>query len=381
MERHVGQVEAYEAGERNRHAVDLLVDAYLVDDRELHALHADVDEGEGEHENHDGDERARARGHEYEDYHEGDNDDEAVDEELEAAYLVAYHAGDGRADKAGAVVLERGEGAGEGDADAEHGGEVGREVAAADVEAVDAEDDEAEEPDARHFEDGEYLLRAGLLLGGVLGGLVRGEGVDIGLVEEGDEQRGDDGTDGVENHDGLERADVVADHEAEGPERAEVHNHAADAVEALKPAVELALVLGLAREADGLEAGGPEYEDAGDAEAEVDDEGHHVVVDEEQVEEAEYGVAYAGHDQLKLRVESVGEVAAGDGGYDARDDVDTEGEAYLRVVEAAGGGDRVVEDVLDVRQQEHGRIEEAARQDADNLFCVAHFTHLESPLS
>lgn len=113
VQRNVGQIEAHERGDGDSHAVHLRVHAHLVDDGELDALHADVHERQGKHEHHDGNERGVAGRHEHESHHQDDGYDEAEEDELQAADLVADGAGNGCADQTGAVVFKSGQRAGE----------------------------------------------------------------------------------------------------------------------------------------------------------------------------------------------------------------------------------------------------------------------------
>ena len=253
MQCHVGQVEADKAGNGDGHAVDALIDTDLIERGKLYALHGHVNQRESKHEDHDGHERAVGSRHHHENDHQNNGDNEADDHELQAADLVADRTGDGSADQTGAVVFQGSEAAGESNADTEHGGEVRRQVAAATVEAVHAKDHQAEHPDLGHLEYTEDLLGARALFLFRLFLVFGIDGVELRMVQERDQKCRDNRGRDVEDVDSLQGIDGTAGHAGEHPQSTEVEEHAADAVEALKQAVKLALIFLGTGHGNGLE--------------------------------------------------------------------------------------------------------------------------------
>ena len=78
-------------------------------------------------------------------------------------------------------------------------------------------------------------------------------GVELRMIQERDQKRRDDGGRNIEDVDSLQGIDGTAGHAGEHPQGTEVEEHAADAVEALKQAVILALVFLGTGHGNGLE--------------------------------------------------------------------------------------------------------------------------------
>ena len=358
-------------------------DAHLGLDGEVCALaqeHRDADQKQQHHQQ----AAARAAGQDQEntDCHKAGNLTEQLllGDRLER--LVGQIAAERAADQTAAVGAERTDRGGQRRGHAKHARAVGGEVAGHSRNGHVAPDENGHDPHTGDLERGHIVFEGDLLLlfflAHAVGSVLR--------HEDGDENAGHERQAAHERQRALEAGDqVAAADDGHDADHDEAQQQGRKAVERLEDAVDTALLLVGAREADALHDGRPEGEAARQAHEQPDDDRHGITLISEHEQEAQRRLTEDGDQQDGLGVEFVADPAARQIRDRAADAVGRHQGAELGVRAAHGGDHLIIEAGLHIRHDVHkavGDSEREQQQEAPNVFrCIARVGHISfSPL-